>query len=127
MTGTKYNYQARDHFSQGYVFPLPTREANGEVSLPTYKRDINCQACVTLNNQLGGAEDQLLPLCRQCYSGLDYNQARGEVDMGWLDRVGYRIINSGMVSVVSEEVHDIPEALAGDHAPVYMLITLTIS
>ncbi len=47
--------------------------------------------------------------------------------MGWLDRVGYRIINAATATVASEEVHDIPEALAGDHAPVYMLITLNVT
>jgi endonuclease/exonuclease/phosphatase family metal-dependent hydrolase len=122
LTGTN---RSAAYFSN-YTFPRPTREEDGTTSLPTYKRAIgkNCKALL-LNQRLGVLADHtvtgLIQLFREGYPGVNYNTKRQELDMGWLDRIGY-CCHKGNAMV--NGFHDAWQCYSGDHCPVYMKVTL---
>lgn len=125
LTGT--SYQAAAAQFSGYSFPHPMSR-NGGVSLPTYKRDRTIgvgNPCVVFNANLNNNpnDNNQIQMCEACYSGVQYNQARQEIDMGWLDRIGYKL-HTGLIQVVTAPVYDIPECYSGDHAPVCMEATI---
>jgi len=119
--------------TNGWVFPEPCAGAPGNaLYFPTYKKfykgtaGANAQAAAM---QLPANPDTNVPLVYDLKTDKDgyvkEGSREGQYDLGWLDRVGYRV-SWAMNRTVNHVYSGSPvDAILSDHAPVYSIFDVT--
>jgi endonuclease/exonuclease/phosphatase family metal-dependent hydrolase len=116
-------------FGGGWTFPDPCDGApNRPLYLPTYKRHYKGEKGNAARNAVGQlpAPDAV----RACFNidsdkkGMVEESGRaGQFDLGWLDRIGYKVNNRSLI-VNQVKCGSCADLVLSDHTPVYSMFTI---
>jgi hypothetical protein len=116
--------------THGFIFPIPQK-----IFLPTYKypepdkgaalirsREVLAEACENMDSNTD--IHFIHQAIRNCLLDNKKDKGRGELEMGWLDQIGY-IIKNSHIDIL--EYTSMPNIMQSDHLPVIMKANITES